>query len=110
MSHYKLMVLSQPLAGREDEYHCWYEDVHLQQMLALQGVQSAQRFRLARPLGERRTWPYLAIYEVETDDLDAMLRELGRRAGTAQLLISDALAKDEVYAAAYEPLGPPISN
>ena len=106
MSRYKLIVLSQPVAGREDEYQRWYEDVHLRQMLSLHGVRSAQRLRLARSLGERATWPYLAIYEVETDDIDAVLRELTRRAGSEQLLISDALAKNDVYAAVYEVLDP----
>ncbi|MDR3417182.1 MAG: hypothetical protein P4L83_13440 [Nevskia sp.] len=107
-SCYKLMVLSQPVAGREDEYHRWYEDAHMRQMLALPGVKSAQRFRLARGLGERHTWPYLAIYEVETDDIDGVLQELSRRAGGEHLVISDALAKDSVYAAVYEALAPAV--
>jgi len=105
---YKLIVLSRPAAGREDEYQRWYEDVHLRQMLTLKEVQSAQRLRLARRMGERATWPYLALYEVETDDIDAVLRELTGRAGTEQLLISDALDKADVYAAVYEELGPPV--
>jgi hypothetical protein len=107
-SRYKLIVLSRPVAGREDEYQRWYKDVHLRQMLALNGVQSAQRLRLARRMGEREAWPYLALYEVQTDDIDAVLRELTQRAGGEQLLISDALDKDSVYAAIYEEFGPPL--
>jgi len=62
----RLIVLTNPAEGREDEYNEWYDGKHLQDVLALKGFRAAQRFRF-RPgqLGETAPFQYLAIYEVE---------------------------------------------
>ena len=92
MPRYKLVVLTSPLEGRETEYHDWYQNVHLRDVVAIDGIKSAQRFRLAKALAEHETFPYLAIYDVETDDVQAVLDEMNRLAGTERLPISAALA------------------
>ena len=108
MPRYKLVVMTSPLEGREDEYHDWYQNRHLRQVVALPGFIKAQRFRLATALAEHETFPYLAIYDVETDDIDAVLAEMRSRAGTERLSISDALAP-KAYAVMYEELGPAVT-
>lgn len=110
MPRYKMIVLSRPTEGREDEYNAWYQNVHLGQVLALEGFKSAQRFRLASDLGGRDAWPYAAIYEIETDDLGAVVKEIERQAGTAQLLISEAIDTQSAFAAIYEEIGPVVQR
>ena len=109
MPRYKLIVLSNPVAGREDECDRWYQNTHLGQMLSLKGFKRAQRFRLARTMGQRDSWSYAAIYEIETDDIDAVQREIETAAASGRLDISDALAREFAYAAIYEESGAPVT-
>jgi hypothetical protein len=73
MATYRLLVLSNPVEGREDEYNDWYTDRHLGDIVSLDGFVAAQRFRFVRPRrpGQEPEYRYLAIYEVEEGKLDA---------------------------------------
>ena len=65
----KLFVLSRPVsAEREDDYNKWYDEVHLAEVCAVEGIVAAQRFVAAaeQPVGEAPS-PYIAIYEFEGD-------------------------------------------
>ena len=67
--------------AREKEFNAWYSKVHVPDMLEVPGMVRATRWVAAgdRP-GQRRK--YLALYELETDDLakfDAGVRERGMR-------------------------------
>ncbi len=60
---------------REAEYHAWYNDTHLEEICAVEGITGARRFAPTDGNG-----PFIAIYELDCDDLDAVvdrLRELG---------------------------------
>jgi hypothetical protein len=60
---------------REAEYHKWYNDTHLAEICSVDGVVSARRFAPIDGNG-----PFIAIYELDCDDLDAVvprMRELG---------------------------------
>ena len=72
---------------REQEYNSWYDDVHIPELLALDGIVAARRLR---PID--RQGPYVAIYELEGDDLQAILDNMIANAG--QLHMSDALLLD----------------
>ncbi len=102
---YKMIVMSHPAAGREDEYNDWYQNFHLAQVVNIRGIKSAQRFRLARKLVEGEAHPYVAIYEIETEDIDAVLDELKAAAGTERLSISGAINTDFTNATVYEEFG-----
>ena len=79
MAHYKLVVLSEPTPGQEDEYNRWYNDVHLGEVVRVPGFVSAQRFSLHTPMGGEFPHKYLSIYEIDCDDpqqvLDALVAE-----------------------------------
>ena len=70
---------------REQEYNTWYDEVHLGELVALPGITGARRLRPVDGNG-----PYVALYEVEADDLQAVL---GSMSG-AKLTMSDALQLD----------------
>ncbi|ORW96591.1 hypothetical protein AWB92_06515 [Mycobacterium sp. IEC1808] len=83
-----MYVESRPSSpDREQEYNTWYDEVHLPELLALDGIVSARRFRPVDGNG-----PYVAIYEIEGDDLQAVLDNMIANAG--QLHMSDALQLD----------------
>jgi hypothetical protein len=67
-----MVVLSNPAAGREDEFNEWYDGPHISDILAIDGIEAAQRFRLPGDQGPAEPYRYLAIYEIETDDIDAV--------------------------------------
>lgn len=105
MPRYKMVVYSRPTPGREDEYNDWYQNVHLRELVALPGFKSARRFRHARNLVEGDAYPYMSIYEIETDDIDAALNALRDTAGRGALTMSDAIDLTDTSALVYEEFG-----
>jgi hypothetical protein len=60
--------------GREAEYNDWYNNVHLPDVLETPGVVRATRYENTDPAeGEAK---FVAIYEIETDDIDAFMNVL----------------------------------
>ena len=77
------MIITTPPADDAGRYDRWYVDRHMPDVLAVPGFVAAQRFRLAPATQEKDAPPrYLALYEIETDDVTAVLADLARRAGT----------------------------
>jgi hypothetical protein len=72
---------------REEDYNTWYDEVHLPELVALDGFVSARRLRPVDGDG-----PYVALYEIEGDNLQAILENM--RASARQLHMSDALQLD----------------
>lgn len=106
MAKYTLVVLSNPTAGKEAEYNEWYNKVHVPDVLRVPGFIAAQRFKLAGPQLNDAPRPhrYLALYEIETDDVQASMDELRKRVGTADMVISDAIDMKGVFGALFSPV------
>ena len=111
MPKYKLIVMTRPVEGREQEYNDWYQDAHLPDLVSVYGVKSAQRFRLSRTVvANREPLPYLAIYDIETDDIDKTLDDLRARVGTGEIFVSPALSKEDYFGAVYEEFGARVTR
>lgn len=83
-----ILVESRPSSpDRDQEYNAWYDEVHLGELVALDGFVSARRLRPVDGDG-----PYVALYEVEGDNLQAILDNMVASAG--RLHLSDALQLD----------------
>jgi hypothetical protein len=52
-----------------------------------------------------RAHKYLAIYEIETEDLAGTLKELRARAGTGEIVPSDAIDMKNVATYIFTPVG-----
>lgn len=78
MAKHVLVALTSPADGKEAEYNAWYNEVHIPEILSVPGITSARRFRIkvAKAPGSP-AWQYLAMYEVETDNIGDTLRSLG---------------------------------
>ena len=73
-----ILVLTEPTEGRQDEFNDYYENLHLDEVLATTGWDTAKRFELVDQAGGQCPLKYLAIYEVETDDPDDIIPTLNR--------------------------------
>jgi hypothetical protein len=84
-----LIVMSEPVAGEDATYNEWYDGVHLPEVLAVPGFRAARRF-VAEPSvhGELPPVPYMAIYEIEGDDLGAVQANLSAAARQMQISAS----------------------
>ena len=88
MAKHVLLVFSDPTEGKEDEYNRWYDDVHLGEVLAVEGFVSAQRFKVSDVAPGLTEHKYLAIYNLETDDPGQVMKSLGE--ALPSMNISDA--------------------
>lgn len=111
MARYLLVVLTNAAEGRDDEFNAWYSGQHLRDVVAIPGIVSATRYRLA-PLQRAQAqspYGYFALYEIETDDLSEVIAELNARSGTTAMTISDAM-NAERFAYFFEPIGETLSK
>lgn len=99
-----VVVLTEPAAGREDEYNEYYEGLHLDEVLATTGWKTAQRFKLSDQQGMPCPHPYLAFYEVEADDSKSVLETLN--ATRSQRVQSDALNRKTAACWVFSEIGP----
>jgi hypothetical protein len=87
MSHeYTLIVYTSPVAGKEDEYNAWYDDIHLREFSALPGVINGRRFRVA---GGGKS-QYAAIYELSAHP-DAVMTAMNEGIKNGTVHMSDSL-------------------
>lgn len=102
MGRFKLMVLSDPTEGCEDEFNTWYSDQHLADVVAVPGFRSARRFKLRTLTLGAFTNRYLAIYDMDADDPEAAVDLLMSLQGSAALPISPAINLDAANVAIFE--------
>jgi hypothetical protein len=99
------VVYTQPSSPeREAEYNEWYDTVHLPEVCAVPGINSARRFRLSdvQQYDETGRSTYMALYEIDADDIQSVFDELGRRVGAGVVHMSDALDRPPLGTAVYE--------
>ncbi len=105
MSKYIMMVYTNPVEGKEDEYNEWYSNVHLSEVLGLPGFVGAQRFELTDPSAQGAPpHKYLAVYELETDDPNKPSEALNAALVAGELNMSDALDMSNPASAIYGPI------
>jgi hypothetical protein len=71
-----LIALTSPVEGKEDEFNDWYETYHVPECVEVKGFKSGQRFKLSASRSDSPRQAYLALYELEGDDPQAILNEL----------------------------------
>ncbi|ROO87451.1 hypothetical protein EDD29_5059 [Actinocorallia herbida] len=85
-----LHVEAQPVSRDPDilaEFDRWYDEVHLPELLAIDGVVAACRYAPAEP-GD----PYIAHYEIEGTPAEVVARI--RKAAAGDMNFSDTLVRD----------------
>ena len=74
---------------REDDYHKWYNDTHLAEICAVDGIVSARRFAPTDGTG-----PFISIYELDCDDLDGVVQKLGELGASGKMSSLELLSLD----------------
>ncbi len=77
---------------REDEYNQWYSKVHIPEVCQIEGITGARRFKRVHP--DPAEAPYVAIYELESDDLAGIFDKLSKAAMSGEMNMSDVLGMD----------------
>ena len=94
MAKHVFVVVTNPTPGKEKEYNDWYTNVHLGEVCAVEGITSAQRFNYNT--GDNLAGPYLALYEMETDNPSGVIAALQKAAESGNMQMSDALDQKKI--------------
>jgi hypothetical protein len=98
----KLVALTRPLPGREGDYHDWYQNTHLPELVNMFKMKGAQRYKLVAKLMGADENEVLAIYDIECDDPMALLGEMGQAAASGRMTQSDASDMGTTYTALFQ--------
>jgi len=81
MARHILLAFSgaKPGDGNAQALEEWYREVHLPEIAADPEVLSAKRYKVLGGLPEGVSCPYVSIYEMETDDMDALNARMAER-------------------------------
>ena len=105
MAKYLLLVVSNPVPGRVEEYNRWYSDVHLGEVLQVPGFVGARRFQVvAQPSDNPICGSYVALYEMDCEDPVATYASLGTATDAGRIRVSDALDTVNISITVLRPL------
>ncbi len=62
--------------SREDEFYDWYLNTHFHDLLETPGLVQAHRYRSLDPQPKEDDAQYLALYEIDSDDPEAVVRRI----------------------------------
>jgi hypothetical protein len=112
MPRHVFVVFTNCTDGHEEEYNTWYNNRHQHDVVNVPGIISCQRLALSDSqvsLSKPSPWKYLAIYEIETEDLKSTLQTLEQRVGTSAMPLTEALDPN-LLGWIYHPIGPVVHS
>lgn len=113
--NFNWIVLTNCTAGDDAEFNAWYDEIHVPDLLRIPGIVAVRRGRLTPEQtvmvdgkvqftrAAELPFKYLAIYSLQTDDPQAVLEEVARRAGTPEMMLSETFA--EAHTTLFEDIG-----
>jgi hypothetical protein len=96
MALFSYVVLTRAKPGREAEFDTWYDERHLEDVARIPGVVAAKRFHIVEQKNSELDvpeWRSLAIYEIDADDPQVVLRAISAASDTEIMPLSDALER-----------------
>lgn len=100
MSRYKFLAFSNSVEGRDEEFNAWYDAIHAPDICSIPGFVSCERFTAA---GGNIPYRYMAIYEVETDDIAATMLAFREAISAGTMVISDCLDRPSAQTGFWAP-------
>ena len=80
LKHYQVLIFLSPQEGNETEFHEWYENVHLDDVLRTTDTYTtAQRFGVVHQVGMEQPNPHLAVYDCMAESPEAAMADLNAR-------------------------------
>jgi len=103
---YKMVVFTNAVEGRDKDFNDWYQNTHLKQIVSIKSFKVAQRFRFHTNIVPGAADPsrYMAIYDIETDDIGVALGAMGELAASGRMPLPDSMAQP-IIGAVYEEFG-----
>jgi hypothetical protein len=98
MARYKMVALTNPVQGREQEFNDWYDKVHVPDLLKMLGVINAERYRIVGT----HPWKYMAVYEFESEDPETFFAQIRSKANTSAMMMSESLELTSVVGMAVQ--------
>jgi hypothetical protein len=93
-----MIVGTRPVdASREREFNQWYDATHVREMCEIPGIVSGRRLALSEAQmmpADAALHEYLAIYDFDTENVQAMVDELGARMANGTIHLSDVVQLD----------------
>jgi hypothetical protein len=92
-----MVVFTTPIGPEaEREFNEWYDGTHVPDVLEIDGVTGATRYRLTPTSGEPQDVPplghsYVALYTLDAPDFQAVIDEIRARAGDGRMELTPAL-------------------
>jgi hypothetical protein len=85
-----MVVESRPVSPeRAAEFQAWYAKTHIPDVLRVDGFMSGRLFTPASEDG-----PFVAVYEIERDDLQGAVAALGEAFARGDMVMSDCIQMD----------------
>ncbi|HEX7874645.1 MAG TPA: hypothetical protein VF475_17170 [Sphingobium sp.] len=110
MPKFKMVALTNAAEGRDDDFNDWYQNTHLAEVLSYKGMVGAQRYKVAAPLQAPASYNYLCVYDIETDDLGALLQRFGGDSAAGRLTSSDAGDTASAYTVIFNEFGERVTH
>ena len=95
MARFYMIFNTAAMPGRGEEYSEWCRTQHFPDMLRVPGMVAAKRFK-ALPGAAGEPDRFTAIFEMECDDPQDVMREVGLRNGTPDMPRSDSYDRESV--------------
>lgn len=89
-----MLVWSDPSdPAREEEYNTWYDSQHIPDVLQIPGFHACTRYKVSDAQFGPVDTPasYLAVYEVDADDLSTIPAQMGEAFAAGKLPTSDVI-------------------
>lgn len=91
MPTYRYIMFTNAVAGREDEFNKWYDDVHFPDIARAEAFSRGERYEIVpSSFTSTSAHRYAAIYDVDGEDAEAALQKLKVAFEAGQMLMSDA--------------------
>jgi hypothetical protein len=112
MAKYLFVVMTKSVPGQDEAFNDWYTNRHLDDVLKLKGFVAAQRFKFLPRTPDARPspYPYLALYEVETDDLQATQDLLRSTAGSEAMPWHPGLDRTDLVGWYFQPISERVTE
>ncbi len=108
MPKFKMIALTNPVDGRDEEFNDWYQNVHLPEVVSREGMVSARRYKVAVPLLAPVSFGYMAVYDIDTPDIGGFLQTMG--AASATNTQSDAADTANSYTVIFSEFGEVVTH
>ncbi len=105
MGKYVMVVQSSAKEGRDEEYNEWYDTIHAREICSVPGILTCRRLKATPIAIPAPGAAYISLYEIETDNVGALMAEMGRRSAAGEQTPTDSLDKSSAVLWIYEDMG-----